>query len=294
MVGLLNTVKLFLWDRYRWGSPCDYLTMGLGIEARRGRNLEQWSKHLEYSQAFQREQLADLQGANLAILGAGRLYDVPCDFYAQRCRQVALYDWDVGAFKSWRAWKRRDQISIEMKCCDILGTLERWSRIFLKPPGKVEEVVKILSELSVDISEMPVIRADVVVSLNILSQLSVYWWDRVEKWLGDVLINDSSITQALERSCQQLEVAHLTQLELTGARRIVVLADRYLHYYKDSLAHWQTESALFVEFPQGLAGYEGVATDSWFWHIAPQGIEQPDYGEIREVWAACFERSPKA
>ncbi len=291
MVSLLNTAKLFLWDRYRWDSPWDYLNMGLGIEARRERNLDKWRKHLEYSQAFQREQLADLKEFSVAILGAGRLYDVPSAFYSERCRQVALYDWDVGALRSWRAWRRKDRISLKMNCCDVLGTLARWSQVLVKPPGNLNEALEILSELNIDYDYVPRIEADVVISLNILSQLSVYWWDRVERWLGEDLISNNAIIKALERSCARLEMAHLHQLESSGASRIILLADRYLHYYQEPITKWQTEDALLVQFPDVIAGYNKVATDSWFWHIAPQGVEQPDYGEIREVWAISFARS---
>lgn len=290
MVGILGIAKLYFWDRYRYKSPKDYLSMGLGIEARRNRNRERWRKHLEYSQAFQRDQLADLSGSSIAILGAGRLFDVPCDFYAQRCHKVALYDWDIGASKSWRRWKRSSQINIEMHCCDILGTLERWSQIFCSAPGDIDSIVKNLSELKVDYSVLPLIRGDTIVSLNLLSQVAVYWWDRVERWLGESRLGNNLIAEALGRCCKELEVAHLHQLSSSGAERIIVLADRYLHYYKSSMSQWQTESALFVDFPESLPGYERLSSDSWFWHIAPQGVEHPDFGEIREVGAVAFKR----
>ena len=290
MVGIVDLAKLYLWDRYRSSSPKDYLSMGLGIEARRNRNKERWHKHLEYSQDFQRDQLAEQRGFSVAILGAGRLYDVPCDFYAQRCEKVVLYDWDIGASKSWKEWRRRSEIKMEMNCCDILGTLERWSQIFSRKPGDADNVARTLLGLKVDYTVLPSVTEDVVVSLNLLSQLSVYWWDRVEKWLGESLISNRLITEALGTSCKELEQAHLYQLSNSGAERIIVLADRYLHYYRSSLAKWQTDTALFADFPESLPGYERVASDSWFWHIAPQGVEQPDYGEIREVGAVAFRR----
>jgi hypothetical protein len=129
-----------------------------------------------------------------------------------------------------------------------------------------------------------------VVSLNILSQIPIYWRERALKLLKKVAphlvgADDalSSVVEAeLSRHAALLQHEHLQQITSLGRRLIVVISDVEFYYYQRHEAQWQVEPALYgIDLPS-IPGQVRLAR-SWLWHIAPQGVEQDDYGVIHKV-----------
>lgn len=100
----------------------------------------------------------------------------------------------------------------------------------------------------------------VVVSLNILSQLGHY-----------------------NRSHTQEE--HLTILQAAAIEKIIIIADRFWHFYNVQNSNWETENAVDIEWDKISMLGSIEQKDSWFWHIIPPGIEEHDCGSIHEVHA---------
>jgi hypothetical protein len=69
-----------------------------------------------------------------------------------------------------------------------------------------------------------------------------------------------------------------------------MLHDIQFFYYHADKVHWQVEPALELTDPIVLLNFNIDFQDQWFWHIAPQGIEQAEYGVIHDVRAICLKR----
>ena len=192
-----------------------------------------------------------------------------------------------------------------MKVADVTGAMDSWfndlSRA-IKNKSSIEEVANLINTLKPDM-ELAVDEKnqEVLISINLLGQLGVYWRDRAASllksdsyYMEDAESPVSLIRDAVEGSVSRLELSHLELL--SKFNRVILLTDIYYHYYKKNVSDWQTESALslssesikelFVNQSFKVEGY-----NSWLWHIAPQEIENPEYGEIHEVNTFYFKKT---
>ena len=287
-MSLISYVR-FLFERARFPAREDFLSEGYGIEARYRRCRKFWSKHLELSKAFQRRALDD-SDKRLAILGVGRLLDV--EYPAQSIERIELFDADPGCRRAWEtlAKRLRGKVEVGQHFSDLTGCIDVWSARLaaLQRPLERSELKRLLISLaSEQLEAFPLPKVDVVVSLNLISQIPIYWRERILA-AAPHLAEDREIEQALDSSLAQLQRHHLRTLEKSGAKKIVVIGDEEFLYYKKDLSPWQTERALFFSESIALKGYDLTAEESWLWHIAPQGIEFPDYGAIHRVVARTF------
>lgn len=277
--------------------------MGLGIEARYLRCKPYWKRHLLLSQEFQRQHLKDVPvGSSIAVLGAGRLLDVDLQSLARHFSEIRLYDADPTVAPVWK----RAGAELENPSClvlvleDLTGSLTEWTgelRDFLKDgKPRIEALAALLRSLRASPLELSAV--DAIVSLNLLSQISIYWRDRVSSMLDTYWKLQSNehgefeelVQQALQDSMRELEESHVRQLAESGAARVLLIYDDLFMYYLRDSSEWQCEDALRVSANVALPGYVESAVDSWFWHIAPQGVEQAEYGVIHRVQARAFRR----
>lgn len=110
------------------------------------------------------------------------------------------------------------------------------------------------------------------------------------KHWGIKLAEQDDLNQALETSCRKLQQSHLDYLSNSNAQQIVLISDTCFHFYKKNVSEWQAEPALYLDYPNELPGYVCNQKHSWLWHIAPQDIEQKNYGAIHEVHAWALKR----
>lgn len=282
--------------------------MGLGIEARYGRCARYWRRHIELCKEFQRSALAELpQGGTVAVLGAGRLYDLDVELLKSRFSRIELFDADPGSLRIWRALLPRGR-SVDYHLTDLTGCFDAWRgelRRFLARgrPGPAE-VAEFLQQLHAPNPAPLPGSFDCVLSINLLSQIPIYWRDlflrAAERKLG--LAADARgdlpapVQAALDASLGRLQAAHLEMLARSAREKVVLISDCEFMYYNRCAAGWQVESALHVPLPAKgstapvLAGFATRGSDSWLWHIAPQDVEQPDYGQIHGVQAWALER----
>jgi len=278
----------------------DFLDMGYGISARKKRCKAHWSKHLTFSKQFQADSLCE-QNFGTAILGSGRLYDVSLRALFNRTDRISLYDADPSAILYAATvglpWMLRRKLSLH--CAELTGSLAEWSHLldkFLKNYSK-EKGIKLLPQFLSDLKpqQFSLSNYDAVISLNLLSQIPLYWRDRVlerlkSQWDIEPDAQDE-ITRALNENMQSLQAAHLRLVSTSAKKTAIILSDSHFYYYQKDKAPWLVEDALLIDPPKVMPNdFTLRSTESWLWHIAPQDIEQNDYGVIHRVQAWCFHR----
>jgi hypothetical protein len=296
----------YIVNSLRFPDRRDYLQMSAGIRARSRRCRQFWKPHLELSRLFINSSLGT-KSEQVVVMGAGMLLDIDASFLDANSKQVQLIDIDPTLKKYWkRSFPRRSQSSeLVMTVADLTGSMDSWYRalgLAVKNKSSIEEVVALLRSLKPEgeVKEFGV-NPEIVISINLLGQLGVYWRDRAASLLkaDPCYFEDSElpvvqIREAIEASIVKLEMAHLALLAKFS--RVILLSDIYYHYYKKNLSDWQTENALSVSGAQVVEffikqNFNLEQSDSWLWHIAPQDIENPEYGEIHEVNAFYFKKS---
>jgi hypothetical protein len=291
----------YWWLRLKHPKQVDYLNMGFGIEARHQRCAAYWHRHLQYSQEFVQKSFENFHGQSLAVFGAGRLLDVDLSQLLQHFSEVQLFDYDPSVLPFWQAATKRIGAKGRVRFCiaDVTATIEPWTewlRASLEKGSSSEDFATQLLNLSV--AAPTIERTSACLSLNLLSQIPLYWRDRVEAEVGkhfgqsegQDFLGTPEVAYALNQTLRLLELEHLGFLARSASERIVMLHDIQFFYYHADKVHWQVEPALELTDPIVLLNFNIDFQDQWFWHIAPQGIEQAEYGVIHDVRAICLKR----
>ena len=291
----------YLLHRWRFPEQVDYLKMGVGIEARHQRCAPYWRMHLAYSRAFALSALKSRRGGSLLVLGAGRLLDLDLQKMLQIFDSISLLDYDPSVLKFWKQKARSlgAEKRVHFIVKDVTGCLEPWTRTLqdaIRPQMPAGEVAELLYNL--DFPELDIEKYDAVLSLNILSQLPLYFRDRVEALCKAASVvgapsgfESAEVHSALQYLCGEIQKRHLELLHRSAMEDAVLIGDAQFFYYQIDKAHWQTEPALYFNEPLKLEHFELKLSDQWFWHIAPQGIEDADYGVLHDVRAYAWRRS---
>lgn len=293
--------------KYKLTNPTllDYVDMGLGIEARARRCGKFWSKHLALTKEFIASGLEQgVKNKTAAILGAGRLYDVPLECFAG-FERVRLIDADPSCRQVWKKQTPEyDSTTFEFETSDVTGSIQRWSNDLT---GKVKSkstaltvptAAQMLDSLRISAAEGIDEKFDVLISLNLLGQIPIYWRDRVAALLLKHCDLDSDsngvypepLNSSLLASMARLQLDHIQRLSRLASDLLIIISDRFLHYYQNDKAHWQTVPALYFDKWPAFNTFKLTQQDSWLWHIAPQGVEQNDFGVIHEIQAYCYRK----
>lgn len=318
--------------KFRYPTHGDFLAMGYGIAARERRARRFWRGHLRNCWALQQKALPLLAqrkaasssaespngGATvISVLGAGRLFDLDRAVLEGSATALHLFDADPGCLRVWqRVAGRQPGAKIIPHLVDLTATLDRWQkdlRRFLvsttrHSPDFVRDFAAFLRRLTVPhgstlAKSLALPHADLVISLNLLSQIPIYWRDRVHSLVQQLHGLDTDdegqypdeLQRALEHSMAALQQQHRELLVHSGAALVLLISDRSFFYYRRDVSPWQEHPALFglaARSLKQLPGYRLREQESWLWHLAPQGIEQPGHGEIHEVWGGLFEIAP--
>ena len=296
----------YIINSLRFPDRRDYLQMSAGIRARSRRCAKFWKPHLELSRLFINSSLGN-KSDHVILMGAGMLLDVDTSFLDLNCRKLTVVDIDPTLKSHWKSSfpNKVRSSGLVMKVADVTGAMDSWfndlSRA-IKNKSSIEEVANLINSLKPDMELAADEKSqEVLISINLLGQLGVYWRDRAASllksdsyYMEDAESPVSLIRDAVEGSVSRLELAHLELL--SKFNRVILLTDIYYHYYKKNVSDWQTESALSLSsesikefFVNQSFKVEGC--NSWLWHIAPQEIENPEYGEIHEVNTFYFKKT---
>lgn len=290
---LLYAVFCLLYPR-----QSDFISGGLGIRNRARRYKINWERHFQCCREFQRRCLEGKRNLRVAVLGAGTMLDLDLKLFREASASIDFFDADPLARFLCRgklSVLKRAGIDCRYKLTDITGRLDQWDEA-LQQCGSLgdSQVLDRLEKLpSLAPSPPDLTGYDLIVSLNLLSQIPIYWSDRLEaafakRFEGSNLSNSfAALRTGLARRLQQ---EHLDLLNSSGAKYLLILTDLYFFYYECGQAEWEVEEALLLPHSLELSSYRSSAKDSWLWHLAPQGSAEPEYGSIHQVQGVYYEK----
>ncbi|NDC37343.1 MAG: hypothetical protein EBZ48_04750 [Proteobacteria bacterium] len=217
---------------------------------------------------------------------------------------IHLADADPAVSPYWRKFSRyamQHGAQVHPLHIEITGRLQRWEEAVHRALGgkrhltasDVAAVLDSLANLPRAVCPLPL--CEVAISLNLLSQIPIYWRERIlrliRRYAPDLVASDDrnpeQITASLDRLCQLLQTEHLRDLARLGTRLAILITDEEFYYYHWDRSNWQVEQALYGVDLNSLPGHP-LLLDSWLWHIAPQGVEEAEYGAMHKVKAVAF------
>ena len=295
---------IYWWRRSRHPELADYLSEGLGIRCRERRSRRYWKNHLALSKRFQSEAVRILHpdARRFTILGAGRLLDLDAETVLRRGARITLVDADPGAVASWRPFirsARRAGAAVDSLHCELTGRILGWTN---ELKGRLCSASAPTAEsLTAELWRLPTLprrqvllpESDAIFSLNLLGQIPIHWRERVLGIMRDLapsLLDGEGnppqiIEAAIERTMSLLQIEHLELLRAARARLTILISDTEFYFYRRDVAPWQVDKALYDCPIEGFLPGILKMKDSWLWHLAPQGIEQQEYGAIHKIGA---------
>jgi hypothetical protein len=265
-------------------SLADFIDQGIGLEVRSKKYNLLWQPHLNKCKDFILKALDAIHEKNnvkhILVLGAGRLNDFPFQQILNRNIKITLVDIDPSNISSWSKLQRKYPKLIEWHIADVTGRFESWSKQLKQSLNLADPFLKTTRTLNPLFEE----KFDFVISLNLLSQLGVFWCDRVIKALN----KRSELEKFIEETSLILEQEHIDLLQRVSKHAYCLIADELFHYYLPDKSHWQSENACQVDRNQDLENFTRVSEDCWLWHLRPAGSEGEKYGEIHRVLAQLF------
>jgi hypothetical protein len=295
---MLKNHMAYLWYSWRYPESKDFIDMGIGIEARYARCKDYWGEHLRQSKSFQSLILKDGEKAKtVTILGGGRFLDIAVEPLLGTCRSLLCFDADPSAKRA--AVRKVQKIpNVRYEIMEITGSLVRWTRsfeAFAKRLGKnceKHEIANFLCGLRSSPPPLDIPKTGTLLSINLLSQIPLYWRDRVLKTLAfqwsimpDHYGNLEETLQAgLTASMAELQRAHLELIQNSRVPSVILIFDVEFHYY-DAKRTFLKEPALLVGLEENLPHYQLLRIADWDWEIAPLGIEEKTFGVRHKVRA---------
>ena len=277
----------------------DYVDKGLGIQARYHRCRRYWEPHLKKTREFLNSSVGE-SCASIGIAGSGRLLDVDPDYLQRASSGVTFFDADPAATAFVRRVAAQRSGRDAAETLEFTGVMEEWTgslRGVMRGRLAPDSAAQFMDSLTPRTDVLGGRAFDITVSLNMLSQIPLFWRDRAES----ILLQVESLTDgegnllpdvhdALVRSCRRLQEAHVSIIREASKSCAVVISDVLFHYYTEEST--RTEPALHVDI-EGMmedAGWRLDDVDSWIWHIVPKGVESSDYGVLHEVRAWNWKR----
>jgi hypothetical protein len=285
------------WIRYalalrRYPEARDFIDMGLGIEARYRRAKKSWDPHLSRAQEFSARALTP--GARVAILGSGRLLDVPLARLQQAKAQVTCFDADPLARRA------AQKAGFQFECLDLSASIDAWTRSVVSHANSGKALLStfaaIIKGLRVNPSTLPG-NFEVILSQNLLGQIPLFFRDRVAAIVEQQGIKADEngnlpepLQGALRNASEALQRGHLKLLVDSKCAKVSIISDMRVRYLDAQGKEFYVDEALLLKPDAAMPGYSLKAHNSWSWEVAPLGEVSPEYSAVHEIGAWCFER----
>lgn len=214
-----------------------FLDEGFGIEARfkQGR----WEEHLNKSKLFISDSLMRIgKVQSILVLGAGRLYDCDLHVLSMFCDEIILIDADPRSVASWP--KKVGEARVSALCKDVTGVFHSWGQTLRNGGGEF-----------LDPTEPAFPKADIIISLNLKSQLSVLFREYVGK----------SILELETR----LQRNHYLDVFKQSEKACLFLHDLSYSYLRDGLAI--ERESLDIAPIEMDAEFSEILTREWVWNL---------------------------
>ena len=225
-----------------------YVYSSIALERRARRQKASWSTHIAQCHSLWKKILSKKKYKKIALLGSGPLTEVPVAFILDHCEELHLFD-IVQPIGVRRLYDSHPQVTLHE--VDLAGVVD-----WIKSPKALNfEPAK------------PSIQADLVVSANLLSQLSLEpSWYLNKKFV--MKFDDPFMLRLI----QKIGDDHLKHLQGYGAKQIVVYTDVERSYVSPSGEVLETQ-------PSRVPGKEklGEPIQSWKWQLCPLGEDSKEY-----------------
>lgn len=246
-----------------------YLDEAIAMRRRYRRNKHAWQPHLDSTRRFMLSTAEKCRGRNKVILlGSGLLLDVPLGELSELFREVVLMD-VVCLPEIQRQIKRYNNVNFIEH--DATAVAERLS---LGRRSKDHRLPKAMPAFAGEQDH-----ADLIVSLNILSQL----WVVPRAFIGQHLRGTSP--EQVDEWCKQLVETHYAWL-LSRACDICLVAD-FAHVKRDAEGNIISRGSTVydIKLPRPDA--------TWTWNIAPISRQNPHSSKELIVGAWHFSDQKK-
>lgn len=249
-------------------TPCEtaYRKMGyvhgmIGLVSRHGRCAKAWAPHLEASKDLIRQAIAQTKKKRQAvILGAGPLYDVPVKDLAEAFDEVILVDIVLSTAAKKAAKRYR---SVKTMVVDVSGLAEA-----------AKDAADKGGPLPKPVPPREFKKADLVVSLSILSQLPI-------RPRGLLIMSKKYDLPDLDAFAGRIVKSHLTWLQ--GLRGTVCLISDVQRLEVDGDEILEDEDPWF-----GVPKPDGGTL--WDWDVAPRPELRKDRDVVHKVRGWIWER----
>ncbi len=281
--------------------------MGRGIERRYHLFSSDWAEHLNNSKQtiLNAIQYAHAQGKNISIvvLGVGQGYDVPFKEIKEKFSKRLFVDADPVAL---RRWSKQGEHTFHVELSAVIDLWTKEVSSFLSSRPKWDTVLTYLKDIPEKypppdrFQSSEINKGEVIISLNLLSQIPIVWQDILEKLLvrsfgcSTLQTKEEEWLQAFVPSASALVQAHLKQLKNSGAAVLCIITDLEYASFPGAVTipelSWEgdwkilsevktmeLQPALYgVEMEGGdfiqryLNGFKCHASNSWLWKIVPR------------------------
>ena len=245
----------------------------------------------------------------ISILGAGHLLDVPLDSIKNNFNQIYLSDANINCVTTWCKFFS-SQKNVYHAFYDITATLSHWLNHLRDIKADHSVFIKELNSLSIK-NKSIFIKAKNILSLNLLSQLPIYW----QHAASQIFINkyghkfylkkEEDLNLALLPSSRLLIKAHLDYLipNLKNESRLIIFDKTFYFpnnpevsfdivnqdndWPKIVFNHLSNSSQIIYEQDAlcGLSISDWLKNlspkikykieNNWLWEIVPKGVKEP-------------------
>ncbi|MEO5357019.1 MAG: hypothetical protein H7844_06955 [Nitrospirae bacterium YQR-1] len=245
-----------------------YLKEAIAIEARHKRCKRAWSSHLENSKDFIIKSVKRCENLRkVVVLGSGNLLDVPLLQLSQNFDKVVLAD-IIHLPKTLRGPRKFH--NVEALSCDVTAVAGEIYSLCKNRSTKAERIVlpepKAFFPLEAG--------TDLVISLNILSQLTVMPREYI---LKNNAFEDGTVFKRWEHNVLKAHLDALMSLE-SNVCLITDFEFTERNHRTETVNHYYTLTGLELPVPERM----------WNWSIAPQGEISGDISIERKVAAFFF------
>ncbi len=314
---LLSSVR-YLYDSLRnpeaW--RLGYLDSGLGIKRRYKNFSNRWQPHLDrcrtlqsaWTRGMEPEANSRKSRLSIAVLGAGRLYDVNVPALLSRFSDIHLFDADPSARRDWRDLSKRLKAGAQLHehIGDITGVIAKWSEALRAQAHKfqgnnrsmearwacaIETIAHIPNDYSSPIAALTppsTFRGseqfDAILSINLLSQIPLPWQDRISNTLRHyfpkswIEAHEEEWLLAYLNGAEMLYEQHLRDLADSDAAKIMLITD--LEYVTSGFRNQNSEREYVAALGrielttkstgERFSNYKVADYQEWTWDIEPR------------------------
>ena len=271
-----------------------YLKGLIGITSRYHRQRQAWRPHLQASQQAIKsfiEQNSIAPRGTVIILGSGPLLDVPLGFLNKHFKRVYLID--IVHLISTRI-KCLFYPHAKMRSLNLVGAELDFITQLAGPqkcslanhPALKDNSTWIQELTALPLPDLP--PADCIISLNLLSQLAIFPYLRLEEILQNLRCPQNTRLQRLTALCNVINGRHLKLLR--SYPQALLISEITQQHFKEKASYIQRtdETILSAELLAQLSPWG----PNWDWHLAPYGEIDRQVEIISKVGAFTLSSPP--